>query len=66
MEEILKKLEEQDKKLDNIYATVRKIKIYFLTALIFTVVAFVAPLIGLIFLIPWFLKTMGSAYQGLL
>lgn len=66
MEEILKKLEEQDKKLDDIYATVRKIKIYFLTALIFTVVAFVVPLIGLVFLIPWFLKTMGNAYQGLL
>ncbi|MEA1926276.1 MAG: hypothetical protein U9M90_03495 [Patescibacteria group bacterium] len=66
MEELLKKLEEQDKKLDDIYATVRKIKIYFLTALIFTVIAFVVPLIGLVFLIPWFLKTMGNAYQGLL
>lgn len=66
MEEILQKLENQEKKLDDIYKTVRKIKIYFLAALIFTIVTLVLPLLGLIVVIPWFLKTMQEGYQGLL
>jgi len=66
MEEVLNKLAEQEKRLDDIYKTVRKIKIYFLTMIIFTVVGFLLPLLGLVFVIPWFLNTMESTYQGLL
>ena len=66
MEEILKKLEQQEIKLNDIYSTVRKIKIYFMIMLILSLVTFVLPLLSLIFVIPWFLKTVGSTYQGLL
>ena len=54
-EEILKKIEEQDKKLDDIYKSVEKMRKYFLWTLIITVALFVLPLIGLAFVIPSFL-----------
>lgn len=66
MEEIIKKLEQQDKKLEEIYKTVQKIKIYFLTVLVLSIITFFIPLIGLIFVIPWLLETLDGAYQGLL
>ena len=66
MEEILEKLKQQEVKLDEIYKTVHKIKVYFLTTLIFSFVTVLLPLLGLAFIIPWFLKTMQQTYQGLL
>lgn len=62
-QEILKKFEEQDKKLDAIYQSVEKMRKYFLWTLIVTVAAIVLPIIGLIAIIPWFLKIMTSAYN---
>jgi len=62
-EEILKKIEENQKKLDRIYTSVEKTRKYFLATLIITIVVFVLPLIGLIFIIPWFLSTLSSAYN---
>ena len=61
-EEILKKLEAQEKKLDDIYKSAEKTRKYFLWTLIVTVVMIVLPLVGLAVVIPWFLKTMTSAY----
>ena len=55
-EEILKKLQEQDKKLSDIYRSVERTRKYFLWTLIITVVMFVLPLIGLVFVIPSFLN----------
>jgi CHASE3 domain sensor protein len=60
-EEISKKLEEQDKKLENIYRSVEKTRKYFLWTLIITVVTIFIPLIALAFIIPWFLHIMSSA-----
>jgi type II secretory pathway component PulF len=54
-EKILKKIEEQDKKLNEIYKSVETTRKYFLVALIITVVAIIFPLIGLMFIIPKFL-----------
>jgi type II secretory pathway component PulF len=54
-DEILKKIEEQDEKLDEIYKSVETTRKYFLVALIITVVAIILPLIGLMFIIPKFL-----------
>ena len=64
-EEILKKIEAQDKKLEDIYNSVEKMRKYFLWTLIITIAVIVLPLIGLIFLIPQFLSTMGGANLGL-
>ena len=66
MEEILKKIEEQEKKIDAIYVSVEKIRKYFQWTLIITVVTIVLPIVVLIIMIPWLMSTLGSAYSGLL
>ena len=51
-----------EKKIDAIYISTEKTRKYILSALIMTVVAFVLPLIGLMFAIPTFIST----YSGLM
>jgi uncharacterized membrane protein (DUF485 family) len=63
MEEILKKLQEQDEKITAIYKSVEKTRKYFLWTLIITLVLFFLPLIGLIFAIPAFLNTLTTVNQ---
>lgn len=63
--EILNRIKSQDEKLDAIYKSVEKTRKYFLWTMIITLVTFLLPLIGLIIIIPWFMKVMGSAYSGL-
>jgi len=65
-QEILKKLEEQDKKMDAIYVSVEKTRKYFLFIIWVSVIAFVLPLIGLAFVIPFFLNTFSQSFDGLL
>jgi len=55
-EEILKKIEMQDKKLEEIYRSVEKTRKYFLWTLIITLALFILPLIGLLLVIPKFLN----------
>ena len=50
-EKILKKLEEQDKKLEAIYISVEKTRRYFLWTLIITVAMIILPLIGILILL---------------
>ena len=52
VDETIKKLEQQDKKLDAIYASAEKTRKYLLWTLIITVAVIVVPLIGLPFAIP--------------
>ncbi|NTU66592.1 MAG: hypothetical protein HGB08_01580 [Candidatus Moranbacteria bacterium] len=66
MDEILKKIEEQDKKLEAIYHSIEQMRKYFLWTLIITIATIVLPLIALAFVIPMVMKTLGSAYGGLL
>jgi len=66
MDELLKKIEEQDKKIDAIYVSVEKTRKYILWTVIGTLVTFVLPLIALAFVIPWFLSTMSNTYGSLL
>lgn len=61
-QDILEKLEAQDKKIDAIYGSVEKIRKYFLWTFIVTVVTFVLPLLVLAAVIPWFLKILTSSY----
>ncbi|MBA3551149.1 hypothetical protein H0W32_03000 [Patescibacteria group bacterium] len=63
--DILKKLEEQKIQIDNIFKSVEKTRKYFLWTLIITIVLFVLPLIGIIFVLPTFLGTYISMLQGL-
>jgi hypothetical protein len=64
-EEILKKIEAQDRKLEDIHSSIEKIRKYFFWALIITVATVALPLIGLIFIIPQFLKTLSGSNLGL-
>lgn len=61
--EILKKIEENNKKIDAVYESVEKTRKYFFWSAIINILVFVLPLIGLILIIPWFLGTMTSGYS---
>lgn len=65
-EEILQRLEvrleNSEKKLDEVYLSMKKIQSYFKWTFIITVVLFVLPLIGLLVIIPTFLKNITSSY----
>lgn len=63
--EILKKTDENSKKIDAIYESVEKTRKYFLWSAAANVLLFVLPLIGLIFIIPWFLSTIDYSSMGL-
>ncbi len=65
MDEILQKLAEQDKKIEAIYQSVEKTRKYFLLTLIISVVVIVLPLIGILFMMPNFLKIMTGNNLGL-
>ena len=54
-QEISSTLSEHSKKLDAIYASVERMRKYFLWSLIITVVCIVLPLVGMAFVIPQFL-----------
>lgn len=61
-QDILRKFEELDKKLDAIYKSAEKTRKYFLFTLIISVVFVVLPLVGLIFVIPMFLSTLTAGF----
>jgi hypothetical protein len=61
MEQILQKIEAQEEKINQIYVSVEKTRKYFLWTMIITIIAFVLPLIGLMFAIPAMLNTLQSA-----
>ena len=63
--EIKQKLEQQDAKLDAIYKSVEKTRKYFQMIFWVTIVLFILPLIGLLFIIPSFLSTYSGAIGGL-
>jgi hypothetical protein len=59
-EDILKKLEQQEIKIDKIWRSVEKTRKYFLWTIIITVVTFVLPLIVLLVFLPKII----SVYTG--
>ena len=59
--EILKKIEEQGRRIEEIFVSVEKTRKYFLWTLIISVAFVVLPIIGLIFVIPQFLNTLNTA-----
>ena len=64
-QEILKKIEVQDKKLEEIYRSIEKMRKYFLWTLIISIAVIILPLIGLLILIPKFLSTLSGSNLGL-
>ena len=65
-EQILKKIEEQNEKIDSLTKTVNKIQKYFLITFWVTMAFFVLPLIAAIFIIPSLLNTYLSSFEGLI
>lgn len=63
-QEISNKLEELEKKIDEIYKSTEKTRKYILWHLIINIAVIILPLLGLAIAIPWFLKIMTSAYSG--
>ncbi len=64
-QDILKKIEDQNRKLDAIYQSVEKTRKYFMWTLIVTLITVVLPLIGLVFAVPIFLQTLNFSGLGL-
>jgi len=64
-EETRKRLDTQDELLGQIYVSVEKTRKYFLWTLITSLVLFILPLVGLMFVIPQFLSTYSQALGGL-
>ena len=60
-QEILKKLEEQNKKIDEMVRSLARIRQYFFWILVGSIAVIVLPLIGLGFVIPQFLDIYRSA-----
>lgn len=61
-QEILNRLQAHDELLQKIYTSTEKTRKYFMWTFYGTIALFVLPLIGLMFVIPTFLSTIGSAY----
>jgi len=59
-QDVLQKIEEQSRKIDEMYRSVEKLRKYFLWTLIITAVTIILPLIGLILVIPKLLNTYGG------
>ena len=66
-EDVRQRLEGMERKIDAVYASCEKTRKYFLAVLIISAIAFVVPLIGLMFAVPSFLSTYSSleTLQGL-
>lgn len=64
-EQIIKKLEEQDKKIEAIFNSVEKTRKYILWTAIVTLALFVLPLIGLMFAVPKVLNTYTTTLENM-
>lgn len=56
--EILKKLEEQEKRIHDIFVSVERTRKYFLWTLIISIAVLVLPLVGIVLLLPTVLSTI--------
>lgn len=61
-QELQNRLDAQDQKLAEIYASSEKMRKYFLWTLIVTVATILLPLIAMAIMLPWLMKTLSSAY----
>jgi len=59
------KIEAISQRVEEIYVSVEKTRKYFLWTLIISVATIILPLIGLAFVIPFFLRTLSSSLNGI-
>lgn len=64
--EIAAKLQQQDAKLDAILQSVEKTRKYMLVSVWITVIMLVLPLLIGIFVVPYFINSYLSSFEGLL
>jgi hypothetical protein len=62
-QEILNKIEEQDRKIEEIQSTFRKAKKVLIIFVIISVLAFILPFIGLMTVIPSFLNSYSEVLE---
>lgn len=65
MEEVLKKLEEQERKIEAIYVSVEKTRKYILISLIVSLIFFVLPLMAAVIMVPIIFNLFSSIYSGI-
>ena len=65
-QELIKRLESLEQKIDATYVSAEKTRKYFLWTMIITLLVFFLPLIGLIFVLPMFLSSYLGGMEGLL
>lgn len=63
-EQILLLLEQNQELLQKTYASAEKTRKYFLYSMIFTIVAFVLPLLALVFVLPSFMSNYMDSLNG--
>ena len=63
---IRERLEQLEKKIDAVHAAMERIQRYFQIAMWVTLAVVVLPALGLIVVIPSFINTYTSMYEGLL
>jgi predicted ferric reductase len=64
-QETQNKIEELNRKIDAIYLSVEKTRKYFFWTMVVTLVVFVLPLIGLVFVIPSFFEQLHRSNKHL-
>jgi hypothetical protein len=64
-QETKNKIEELNRKMDEIYVSVEKTRKYFFWTMVITLVLFILPLLGLMFVIPSFLSSYTNTINTL-
>lgn len=64
--DLVQKIIELEQKVDAVYVSSEKTRKYFLFTIWVTVIMFILPLIGLLFVLPRILNTYMDSFQGLL
>ena len=64
-QEILRKLAEQEEKINKIYISVEKTRKYIFWTVVITILVIVLPIIGLIFVLPSFMNNYVGSIQNL-
>jgi hypothetical protein len=59
-EELRNKIETMSGQMDAVHKSVERLRKFFMWTLIITAAMFILPLIGLLFLIPWYLNTISG------
>lgn len=63
--EILEKLQDLERKVDATFATVEKIRKYFLWTFVVTIVTVVLPIVALAFIVPWVFNILSTTYVNI-